>query len=182
MFGDSKEIVVRIPYPKKEATVRLPSNLEIAAYLDAYNKKKKVDVDDKQPDVDLFNKLRSDKGEDFDEYECSYIVNNLLSSDVKSCEKEGDEYTVTVKTPFGETVHTLRPPSIREMSLYRSGTVSQDPKASRNSSVKLYDTLMQRIEGYATDADVSLLHKMAVISRIYIAHVQIDPIQADPNV
>ena len=109
MYDSKHQFTAKIPYPEKSFLLRLPTSEEITVYLNAYSKKNRKD-DDRTPDVELFDKIRvGDRAAegDADEYACSYLVNNILSQDVTACEKEGDVYTVTLHTPFGDTTHSL---------------------------------------------------------------------------
>jgi hypothetical protein len=179
MFGDATEIKINIPYPKKSATVRLPSPVELTAFYDDASKTK--DTEDRTPYVTLFNKIRSDQGESFDEYESAFSIDNLLSYTVTSTTKDGDEYTVSIKTPFGPVVHKLRPLTMKEMVIYTKDAMNRNASTSRNASVKLYDSLVQTTDGYKSSEDIPVYHKVPVMTEVYLAHLKIDPIQIDPN-
>jgi hypothetical protein len=163
---------VKIPYPEKSAVVRLPTDQEVAAYSDLPHKE-----DDRTPEVDLFAKLLLHlDGDAFDEYECAYIINNLLSVSATGCVREGHNCRVTLKTPFGEVVNVLRMPSIKEITLFRSAVVSENAKGVRTAHVSLFDKLQQSSEGYADGFQVPLFHKAPCIGEVYAQLVKFDAV------
>ena len=61
---------------------------------------------------------------EFDEFEASNAVSKLTFCEVTDCERVGDEYRITLKTPFGDTTHTMSIPTQRDMTLYRRTVIS----------------------------------------------------------
>src|ERR1043165_9750693 len=106
MYGKTETIKIKIPYPEKTAEVRLPTEEEVTQYLDSFARKGRKE-DDRKPDLELFKKIRTDQGDDFDEFEAAHVVNNPLNQSIVSCDKAGHEYLVVLKTPFGQTNHVL---------------------------------------------------------------------------
>src|SRR6202034_3822733 len=105
---------------------RLPTDSEVITFYDETLKNiRNKDEDNMQPYLDLFAKIRLDKGEEFDEYECKYVIDNFLSAK-SDCKKEGAAYRVTLKTPFGEVVNILRLPSLKEVNLFLSALATRD--------------------------------------------------------
>lgn len=178
---DGKEVQgfkVSIPYPEKSAVVRLPTDAEVLSFYDTNLKNvKNKDEDNMQPYVDLFAAIRLDLGESFDEYECKYVIDNLLRAEATSCKKEGSAYRITLKTPFGEVANILRLPTLKELNLFHSALASRDAKGTRIATIGLFDKLVNGSEGYL--GEVPVHHKTECSNQIYVAHAQFDPL--NPN-
>ncbi len=93
---------------------------------------------------------------DFDEAEAKYALSLLFRCLVTSCEREGDSYTVALRTMFGSTTHTLRLPYHSERLEY-SNTVIRSRDMPHNiterrmpieAPVKLYDRIVRAVDGY----------------------------------
>ena len=76
-------------------------------------------IPNEKADLDLFVKIRLDKGAEFDEYEAANAISKLTYCEVTGCQRSGDEYRITVKTPFGATVRSVGIPTQRDITLYR---------------------------------------------------------------
>lgn len=203
MYGNipSAGITIRVPNPPKTALLRLPTNKEMLERLDQQKsirrtigrrKSQTEFVPNPKADLDLFNKIRLDKeGPEFDEYEAGNAISKLTFCDVTDCERAGEEYRVTLKTPFGDTVHTVRIPTQRDITVYRRSVVSSTDLPHGQEELRyriepaedLYDSVVSKIEGYAESfktADVPPHHKSAVVVELVQAIDDLDP-ALDPN-
>jgi hypothetical protein len=174
---------VTVPYPAKTAIVRLPNADEVAKHLTNFFGKVKKESERDQMQLktswQLFNKIKV-AGDDLDEYEALIVVPELLAAKAVSTEKDGNEFTVKINTPFGNTVHVLRPMTFKERSQLNSA-IKKDG-FSMTPSVTLYDSLVQRTEGYAPTFninDIPCNHKSLVISELIAAHDSLDLVQTD---
>ena len=143
-------------------------------------------------DLTLFNQVRLDKdGPEWDEYEASAAIAGLTFCDVTGCERAGDVYKISLKTRFGDTVHSMRIPTQRDITVYRRMVVSatdlphgqEELRYRIDPAVELYDALVSKIEGYAASfkgADVPPNHKSAVVVELVNAIDDLDPL-IDPN-
>jgi len=148
-------------------------------------------IPNEKADLDLFVKIRLDKGAEFDEYEAANAISKLTYCEVTGCQRSGDEYRITVKTPFGATVRSVGIPTQRDITLYRRTVVSatdlphgqEELRYRIEPAVALYDSVASKIEGYAASfqaADVPPHHKSAVVVELVQALDDLDP-GLDPN-
>jgi len=203
MYGDipAEGITIRVPNPPKSAHLRLPTTQEM---LDRLAQQKSIRrtigrrksqtefVPNPKADLDLFNQIRLDKdGPEFDEFEAGNAISKLTFCDVTDCERAGDEYRISLKTPFGATNHTVRIPTQRDITIYRRTVVSstdlphgqEELRYRIEPSVELYDSVVSEIKGYADSikpADVPPHHKSAVVVELVQAIDDLDP-ALDPN-
>ena len=203
MYGDipAEGITIRVPNPPKTAHLRLPTNQEM---LDRLAQQKSIRrtigrrksqtefVPNPKADLDLFNRIRLDKdGPEFDEFEAGNAISKLTFCDVTDCERAGEEYRISLKTPFGATTHTAGIPTQRNITIYRRTVVcstdlphgQEELRYRIEPSVELYDSVVSKIEGYADSfkpGDVPPHHKSAVVVELVQAIDDLDP-ALDPN-
>jgi len=194
-------VTVKVANPPKTAVLGLPTNQQM---LDRLNQQKSIRrtigrrksqtefIPNPKADLDLFNAIRQDKnGAEFDEYEAGSAVSKLTYCEVTDCQRAGDEYRITLKTPFGVTVHSLGIPTQRDITLYRRTVVSatdlphgqEELKYRIEPAVSVYDSVASKIEGYSASmkpADVPPNHKSAVVVELVQAIDDLDP-ALDPN-
>ncbi len=107
------------------------------------------------------------------------------------CDRGGDVYDITLKTPFGDTVHHVKVPTVRDISIYRRTVVSaidlphnqEELRYRIEPAVDLYNSVVAAIDGYADSikpADVPPHHKSAVVVELVQAIDDLDP-ALDPN-
>lgn len=199
--GDVPAVAIRVPNPPKAAYLRLPSNAEILERLDQQKsirrtigrrKSQTEFVPNPKADLDLFNRIRLDKGgAEFDEFEAANAVAKLTYCEITDCQRAGDEYRITLATPFGSTVHLARIPTQRDITVYRRTVVSsidlphgqEELRFRIEPAVALYDSVIATIEGYADSfqpSDVPPHHKSAVVVELVQAIDELDP-ALDPN-
>ena len=174
---------VRIPSPEKTAVLRLPTAKEFLTYLQkSLNRSnKKVSSLQGTDELEVFNLIRLDKGEEFDEFEAEYIIGKIFVSDVfvTSGEKVGDTYHVRLHTGFGESVHVFRMPSLKELNQYRKAATPKVADWFDNPTVDLYDKLIKRTEGYAEGyepADMPPFHKLLTVRETVAYYDTFDPL------
>jgi hypothetical protein len=196
-----KGVTVKIANPPKTAVLGLPTNQQMLDRLDQQRsirrsigrrKSQTEFIPNLKADLDVFEKIRQDKsGAEFDEYEASNALSKLTYCEVTDCQRSGDEYQITVKTPFGETIHRVGIPTQRDIAFYRRMVVSatdlphgqEELRYRIGPAVTLYDSVAQGIEGYAESykpADVPPHHKSAVVVELIQAIDELDP-ALDPN-
>jgi len=203
MYGDipAAGITIRVPNPPKTAQLRLPTNEEMLERLDQQRsirrtigrrKSQTEFVPNLKADLDLFNRIRLDKdGSEFDEFEAGNAISKLSFCEVTDCQRAGDEYRVTLRTPFGDTIHMVKIPTQRDITVYRRTVVSstdlphgqEELRYRIEPAVDLYDSVVTKIEGYAASikpADVPPHHKSAVVVELVQAIDDLDP-ALDPN-
>ncbi len=203
MYGDipAAGITIRVPNPPKTAQLRLPTNEEMLERLDQQKsirrtigrrKSQTEFVPNLKADLDLFNKIRLDKdGAEFDEFEAGNAISKLSFCEVTDCQRAGDEYRIALRTPFGDTVHLVKIPTQRDITVYRRTVVSstelphgqEELRYRIEPAVDLYDSVVTKIEGYAAPikpADVPPHHKSAVVVELVQAIDDLDP-PLDPN-
>jgi hypothetical protein len=170
--NDVPGIPVEIRNPHKTAVLRLPTAEEVAAYTASiktltYRLGRGISRSETIPNRDaerkLFETIRLDKsGEPFDEYEMQYAINIALFTETDPYEREGDEYVVGVKTPWGRTVHRCRMPLTREISAYREGVIrsremrhnTEEQRYPPDVPVAFYDAIIVSVEGYSPQINV----------------------------
>src|ERR1022692_88592 len=183
---DYHGVTVKNANPPKSAILGLPTNEQMIARLDQQKsirrdvgrrKSQTEFVPNLKADLDLFIKIRLDKGPDFDEYEASNAVGKLTYCEVTGCQPSADEYEITLRTAFGDTVHTVRIPSQRDIAFYRKSIVSvtdlphgqAELRYRIAAAIALYDASVARIAGYVDSikpADVPPHHKSAVVAEL----------------
>jgi hypothetical protein len=203
MYGDipAEGITIRVPNPPKTAFLRLPTNQEILDRLDQQKsirrtigrrKSQTEFVPNLKADLDLFTKIRLDKdGAEFDEFEAGNAISKLTFCEVMDCQRAGDEYRINLRTPFGETVHLVKIPTQRNITVYRRTVVSatdlphgqEELRYRMEPAVELYDSVVSNVEGYAASfkpSDVPPHHKSAVVVELVQSIDDLDPALA-PN-
>jgi hypothetical protein len=203
MYGDipAEGITIKVPNPPKTAFLRLPTNQELLERLDQQKsirrtigrrKSQTEFVPNLKADLDLFCKIRLDKdGAEFDEFEAGNAISKLTFCEVTDCQRAGDEYRIALRTPFGETIHQVKIPTQRDITVYRRTVVSstdlphgqEELRYRIEPSVGLYDSVVTKVEGYAASvkpADVPPHHKSSVVVELVQAIDELDP-ALDPN-
>ncbi len=203
MYGDipKEGITIRVPNPPKTALVRLPTSEEMLERLGqqksirrAIGRRKSQTefVPNPKADLDLFNRIRLDQGgTEFDEFEAGNAISKLTFCEVTDCERVGEEYRITLNTPFGQTIHTVKIPMQRDITIYRRTVVSstdlphgqEELRYRIEPAVDLYNAVATGIEGYTEawkPADVPAHHKSAVVVELVQAIDDLDP-ALDPN-
>jgi hypothetical protein len=195
---------VHILRPEKFAVLRLPRNDEMIEYLEKQRslyrdlggrKGEPESVPNPQADLALFHKLRLDKPSDasqeFDAAEAGKALALITRQKIDSCQREGDGFRITLKTMFGPTVHVIKIPFEKDLSLYRSTVYKsrdlphnlEERRFPPDAPVRLYDSAIESIAGYTPDfkpADVPPHHKAAVVFELVSAINDLDP-ALDPN-
>lgn len=202
-FNGSKVngVTIRIPNPPKSAILGLPTNEQLSERMDSQKsirrnlgrRKSQTDyVPNTKGDLVLFDKIRVDKdGPEFDEFEASSAVSKLIYLEVVSVEREGDQYVVVLKTPFGEVKHTANIPLQRDIQRYRRTVVTsvdlphgvEELKSRSAPACDLYDAVIASIDGYTDDFSPKTVpphHKSAVVIEVVQAIDELDPV-LDPN-
>ncbi len=193
-------VTIKIQNPPKTAVLRIPTNDELTDRLSKQRSIRKSlgrrkstteSIPDTKADLTLFNAIRVDDGIEFDEYEASSAVNKLTSVEVVECERAGDQFIVTIKTPFGETVHTVSVPMQKDLQIYRRSVLSSIDLPHGNEELRfrigppcaLYDSVIQQVEGYNgsfTKTTVPANHKSAVVIELVSSlddlELNIDPL------
>lgn len=194
-------VTIRVPNPPKTAVLGLPNNEQLTERMDSQKslrrnlgrRKSTTDyVPNTKGDLTLFDKIRIDKdGTEFDEFEASSAVSRLIFVDVVSCERVGDQYKVTLKTPFGEVSHLLNIPLQRDLQRYRRNVVTsvdlphglEELRSRSGPAGDLYDTVSVSIDGYTDEfkpANAPTHHKSAAVIELVQAIDELDPV-LDPN-
>jgi hypothetical protein len=197
----AKGVTVKVANPPKTAVLGLPTGQQILDRLaqqksirrNLGRRKSQTDfVPNLKADLDLFNQIRVDKdGLEFDEYEAGAAVARLTFCEVTDCQRAGDEYKISLKTPFGDTMHSMKIPTQRDVTVYRRMVVSatdlphgqEELRYRIEPAVDLYNATVSKIEGYAASykgADVPPHHKSAVVVELVSAIDDLDPV-LDPN-
>ena len=203
MYGSipATGITVRVPNPPKTASLRLPTNDEMLQRLAQQKsirrslgrrKSQTEFVPNPKADVDLFNKIRIDKdGPEFDEFEAGNAISKLTYCEVTGCERAGELYEITLKTSFGDTVHHVKSPTLRDITLYRRSVVAsidlphnqEELRYRTEPAIGFYKAVVVEIDGYAESiapADVPPHHMAAVAVELSQAVDDLDP-TLDPN-
>ena len=203
MYGNipSDGIKIRVPNPPKAAFVRLPTNEEMLARLDAQKtirrdlgrrKSQTEYIPNTAADLALFSKIRLDKdGPEFDEYEAADAVGKLTYAEVTACERAGEEYNITLRTAFGETVHTVKIPTRRDIMVYRRSVLAatdlphgqSELRFRTEPAIDLYNAVVVKTTGYVESmkpSDVPPHHMSAVVVELVQAMDELDPV-LDPN-
>ena len=159
-------IPILIQNPQKTACLRLPTAEEISAYTGSIRQltrnvgrrqSEDVDVPNHEAERKLFQALRIDKGEDFDDAEARYAINLALKHDVVDCERDGEQYVVTLRTLWGAMTHTCRVPTTRELQNYRDNVIrsralprnTEERRFPPNVPTEFYDAIIVSVDGYS---------------------------------
>lgn len=190
-------LTVRILNPPKSATLRLPTNPEM---LDRLSRQRSIrrslgrrksqteSVPNAKADLALFERIRLDKGVEFDEFEAAKAVGRITSHELTGCERHGEVFEIGIKTPFGATSHTLGIPFERDLAAYRRVIVDstdlphgqEELRYNHDAAAKLYDAVVVKAEGYAPGVDVPPHHKFSAVVELVNALDDLDP-PNDPN-
>jgi hypothetical protein len=126
--------------------------------------------------------LKSEVVPELDEYESSIVVDQLVKANVVDCETSDSSHTFTLDTVGGETKHTIRIPSVKDLKQCADNSMRTTRLAfgvkftqSYGASSEVYDKYIEHIEGYDTDPeggtaaskDVPIPHKFALIDALY---------------
>lgn len=184
MFNSSKQFVVPVlSGTRKECKVRFPSDAEwcerarkqrsIRRFL-GRGKSESETVDSTGIDADLFARIRVDKdGASFDASEAAAVLAKLERAAVESCEREGDDFRVTLKVPGAVTEHVVRMPTRKEMDRHEASSVqvtgarrAQEIRGFLEPSGDLYDAIQKSVAGY--EGAVPIVHKSAIVTEVLI--------------
>jgi hypothetical protein len=192
---------VQILRPAKTAVLRLPSNQEMRDYLNQQKtlyrdlgrrKGQSESVPNPKSDLDLFNRIRIDKGSEFDEAEAARAIGLLTRQRVTKCEREGESYRITLATVFGETQHIINIPFEKDLVIYRRNVFKaidlphgvEERRYPPEAAERLYDASILSISGYVDSIkppDVPPHHKSTVVLELVSAIGDLDPELPDPN-
>lgn len=194
-------VTIKIQNPPKTAIIGLPTNAQMVERLDSQKTirrslGRRASTSDYIPntkaDLALFNQIRVDKdGLEFDEFEATSAIGRITNIEVTGCERSGDFFEVTLKSPFGEVVHTVGIPLQRDLQKYRRGVVSSKDLPHGQEELRyrieppctLYDTVSKKVEGYNDSFNVTNVpphHKSAVVMELVQALDEMDTL-IDPN-
>lgn len=196
---------IHIPFPSKIAALRLPTSEEMLDYMRKQKseyrylgrgKGRSKSLPNPRSDRDLFDRLRIDNDQEaqeggknwFDDDECGHAISILTQQRIFSRTREGDNYTIVLRTMLGDTTHTLHPPFMKDMAEYRRNAyVSTDMghnlehrQFPPEPSCTLYDACILKSEGYSSGTEVPPHHKQAIALELVAAVSELDP-SLDPN-
>ena len=167
-------IPIAIANPQKVAALRLPTSEEIAAYTSSIRtltrrigrrQSEDQDVRNQEAERRLFDAIRLDKsGTEFDEAEVQYALNVALKHNTVSCERDADQFIVTLLTLWGKTIHRCRMPITREIQAYREGVIKsrelpyniEERRYPPEVPAALYDAICVSVDGYAPAYNVPI--------------------------
>ncbi len=190
---------ITVPEPPKAAIVRLPTASEMADRLSRQKsirrnlgrrKSETEFLQDPKADLDLFNKIQVKliKGDPFDEFEAGTAIGKLTRAEPDSCERNGEGYVVTLKTPFGKVTHHLNIPTARDLSFYRRAALKSTDLPHGQEELRypvepacaLYDAVVRKVdgfEGYAAGyriSDIPPHHKSNAVVELVQALDELD--------
>jgi hypothetical protein len=199
---------VSIPNPPKVCALRLPTNDELLTYLSSQRTHYRTvgrggegeDVPTPKADLALFKAIRLDKsGVEFDPDEALYAITQITRHRVDSCDRDGQNFIVKLMTMFGPTEHVVSIPFQKDIAEYRRnvykardlGRGLEERRFPPEVPVKLYDKVVQKVDGYAGGdgesaaslRDIKAVpphHKRSVIYSLVSALDELDP-SMDPN-
>ena len=160
---------VQILRPEKTAALRLPTNHEMRDYLSQQKtlyrdlgrrKGQSESVPNPKSDLDLFNRIRIDKGPEFDEAEAARAIGLLTRQRVTKCEREGEAYRIKLLTVFGETEHVINIPFEKDLVVYRRNVFKaialphgvEERRYPPEAAERLYDAIRLARERLARQA------------------------------
>jgi hypothetical protein len=164
-------IPVVIQNPHKVAALRLPTSEEVAAYTSSMRqlvrrigrRSEDQTINNAEAERKFFDFMRLDKsGDEFDEAEVRHAIDLVLRHTVIDCQRDGDLYVITVATLWGNTVHTCRIPTTRELASYREGVIKsrdlphnvEERRFPPDVPAKFYDSIITAVDGYAPQFNV----------------------------
>lgn len=182
VFSAAKQFIVPLQSAgRKACKVRFPTDTEwcararkqrsIRRFL-GRGKSQAQAVNTSGVDVDLFERIRSDKdGPDFTPAEAAAVLAKLERATVEDCEREGDHLRLTLRVPGAVTEHLVRTPTIDEMDAHEAASVSvvgerrqQEIRGFLEPSGELYDAIVKGVQGY--DGRVPIVHKCAIVGEV----------------
>lgn len=136
----------------------------------------------------LFQSIRQDQGEPFDESEASRMIESITRCTVLESGLVDDRFAVRLLL-FSrmEVVHLVKIPSAKQERTYRREVLNRETvgrhgrvesRINPAAGEKLYDALEPEARGYAEGASVPLLHKTTVIGELMQALEELEA--ADP--
>jgi len=194
--GEIEGIKIVVPNPPKTAILRLPTNSELLARLDAQRtirrsigrrQSQTEQVPNTKADLALFKAIRLDKdGPEFDEFEAADAISKLTHYDVTQYGRSGNDHRIVMTTPFGEVVLYLGSPLQRDLYNYRRAILVptslphgvEDLRFKHQVACDLYDSVVSKVEGYAPSIgpkDIPPHHKSAAASELAAAMDDLDP-------
>jgi len=195
--ADHQGFPITVHNPRKVAILRLPTSAEMIARIDSQKSIQKSlglgksisePVPNPEADLRLFGQIRV-AGADFDEFEARNAISKLTEVDVLESVRDGDRYTITLKTPFCKTVHHLKIPTDKALHFYRRSIVAstsmrhgiEELKYRASAGIDLYDSAVIDFEGYAEGTEVPAHHKFCVAGDLSESCKEFDPFDFDPN-
>lgn len=201
LYGEIHEIPFRVLEPPKLAILRIPTAAEMLERLrnqktvrrSLGRRRNQFDfVPNPAADLLLLEQITiSRDGEPFDSAEAEHAIGVLSGADVTGSRYEGSLIHVEMEWKFfgpltGNTTHSLRLPTVKQVRTYRQNLLSVTDLAHNNSEIRfrieaatvLYDAILDRAEGYAAGVPVPPHHKSAVIAETIAI---LEELQEDAN-
>jgi hypothetical protein len=197
-IGEINGFPVQIQNPPKTAVLRLPTNEEMLAYQSKQKflyrslgrrKGQLEPVPNVETSLELFKKLRIDRGEEFDGDEAEYAIGQLTQCKISKTTRAGDSYVIVLRTMFGDVTFTMGIPVMRDLSAYRRARIKgidlphgvEERRLPPEPAAKLFDACIREVEGYAEGiTDPPPHHKAEVVVALSNAIEDLDP-ELDPN-
>ncbi|MBN9658630.1 MAG: hypothetical protein J0H49_10665 [Acidobacteria bacterium] len=182
MFDVSNDIAIKQHTPDgvKEVTVSFPTDEQwIARAAKSKMTSRSIGNGKSTSEVANAEKVNSELfdqifrgGAELDEYEKSEVIGRLSRAEVIESSSSPSGYEVKLKVPGGDTLHSLKMPSARQVAEYRRYAVrvvegrrgASEISINLRASMELYDALKVSVTGYA--AAIPAIHKSAVISEV----------------
>lgn len=113
-------------------------------------------------DAALLAKIRSEEEPEVDAFEAQKLIEQLAQCEVDDVVPTGDTFRVTMRVLGGQTVHTIKMPSAKDVSEYRRGFARvldlpfnrQEVTINLRVAAELYKKLLDTTEGYAGEPPI----------------------------
>lgn len=122
-------------------------------------------------DLEIYNAIKSPDSPDLDAFEAQYVIERLAHCRVKSVQRVGSNYFVTLGTLYGPKTFELRPPSLRQQIEYRRNIakVVDLPNNASKTVINLdygASTFDALIVGKNGDGEASILYKAEASAQV----------------
>lgn len=200
LFDHRLEKTLRLPVPSsKRCRLRFPTDQE---WVEAHRRVKLVRQNlgrgksrtetygVEEGHQQLFNEIRQDDAEPFDEVEASRIIETLTMAEAEPAKPNGSGCTIPLLVVGDvETLHSMRYPSLKNQRRYDREATTVTTLGGGNVEIRgnlevtgqLYDDLLIEARGYAEGARVPLAHKQAVISELMASLAELEVAVEDPH-
>lgn len=120
-------------------------------------------------DHEIYNAIKSPESPELDPFEATFVIDRLAHCRMRSIERAGSQFVVTISTIFGQKVFTFGSPTARQQTEYKRGIArvldlpnnAQKTVINMDVAADMFDKLL--VDG---EKDVPIIYKAEASSQV----------------